>query len=103
MNYIGNENDLNEVTKEGLTIVDFYADWCGPCRMLSTVLEEFDEEHDDIKIAKVNVDDNRELSMKYKINAIPAVMFFKDGKLVRSEVGFLTKDDISSILEEIAN
>ena len=103
MNYIGSENDLNEVTKEGVTIVDFYADWCGPCRMLATVLEELEEELEEIKIAKVNVDDNRELSIKYNISAIPAVMFFKDGKLVKSEVGFLTRDDIASILEEIVD
>lgn len=102
MNYIANENDLIEVTKEGLTIVDFYADWCGPCRMIAPILEELDEENENIKVAKVNVDENRDLSMKYKISAIPAIMFFKDGKVVRSEVGFMTRDDLLEILEDLA-
>ena len=101
MNYINNEDELNEVTKEGITIVDFYANWCGPCRMLAPVLEELEEERDDLKIAKVDVDEARELAMKYRISAIPALLFFKDGKLSKNEVGFMTKDDLISIINEI--
>ena len=101
MKYINNETELNEVTKEGITIVDFYANWCGPCRMLSPVLEELEEENSGISIAKVDVDEARELAMKYKISAIPALLFFKDGSLVSTEVGFMSKDDLLEILKGI--
>jgi thioredoxin 1 len=101
MKYLNNEVELNEATKEGITIVDFYANWCGPCRMLSPVLEELEEENDNISIAKVDVDEARELAMKYKISAIPALLFFKDGELVSTEVGFMSKDDLLEVLKGI--
>lgn len=101
MEYVNNEEELNEATKTGITIVDFYANWCGPCRMLSPVLEEFEEEREDVKIVKVDVDDARELSMKYRISAIPALLIFKEGNLVKSEVGFMTKDDLTAIVNEV--
>lgn len=101
MKYLNNEVELNEATKEGITIVDFYANWCGPCRMLSPVLEELEEENNNISIAKVDVDEARELAMKYKISAIPALLFFKDGELVSTEVGFMSKDDLLEVLKGI--
>ena len=101
MKYLNNEVELSEATKEGITIVDFYANWCGPCRMLSPVLEELEEENDNISIAKVDVDEARELAMKYKISAIPALLFFKDGELVSTEVGFMSKDDLLEVLKGI--
>ena len=101
MKYINNETELNDITKEGITIVDFYANWCGPCRMLSPVLEELEEENSSISIAKVDVDEARELAMKYKISAIPALLFFKDGNLAATEVGFMSKDDLLEILKGI--
>ena len=101
MKYLNNEVELNEAKKEGITIVDFYANWCGPCRMLSPVLEELEEENDNISIAKVDVDEARKLAMKYKISAIPALLFFKDGELVSTEVGFMSKDDLLEVLKGI--
>ena len=101
MKYLNNEVELSEATKEGITMVDFYANWCGPCRMLSPVLEELEEENDNISIAKVDVDEARELAMKYKISAIPALLFFKDGELVSTEVGFMSKDDLLEVLKGI--
>jgi len=101
MIYIDNEKDLDELVKEGVTIVDFYADWCGPCRMLSTVIDELAFENDTVKFAKVNVDDSADLARKYRISAIPAIFFFKDGKLVKNEVGFKTLDDLKELLEEV--
>ena len=102
MKYIHNEIELNEVTKSGITIVDFYADWCGPCRMISPVLEELADERNDINIVKVDVDEARELAMKYKISAIPAILFFKEGNLAKHEIGFMTKEDLNAIISEIS-
>ena len=101
MNYVTNENELNEIVKEGITIVDFYANWCGPCRMLAPILEELEEERNDVKIVKVDVDDARELSSKYRISAIPALVVFKDGVVVGNEVGFMTKEDLNTMVDRI--
>ena len=101
MIYIDNEKELNKLVEEGVTMVDFYANWCGPCKMLATVIDDLEEEATDVKFAKVNVDDAPELARKYKISAIPALFFFKDGKLVNSELGFKTLDDLKQLLEEV--
>ena len=80
-------NGLEEFNKEVLenkktVLVDFYADWCGPCKALSPTLEELSSEYaDSLEVIKVNVDDNRELATKYNIRGIPAIFFFKDGEV----------------------
>ncbi|MCR5636667.1 MAG: thioredoxin [Clostridiales bacterium] len=76
-------------------LVDFWAAWCGPCQMLAPVVEEIAEEYDDvIKVGKVNVDEQRELSAKYNIESIPTLLVFKDGKIINSSVGFVTKEEL---------
>jgi thioredoxin len=72
-------------------IVDFYADWCGPCKMLSPVLEQLASEHTEIKITKVNVDEEPALAERYRIRGIPYVAMFRDGKLANQVVGYQTK------------
>lgn len=80
-------------------IVDFWAVWCGPCRMLAPVLEEIDEEYGDrVKICKVNVDEEPELANRFRVNAIPALFVFKDGKLVRSSMGYKKKEDVLKLV-----
>ena len=73
-------------------LVDFWASWCGPCKMLAPVVAEIAEEHPEIKVGKVNVDDEGELAQKYGIVSIPTVMFFKDGELKKTSVGFVPKE-----------
>ena len=73
-----------------LVIIDFWANWCGPCKMMGPVLEQLESERDDIAIAKVNVDDAPELCAKYGIMSIPAFLLFKDGQVVKSTVGFMS-------------
>jgi len=84
---------------EKLVIVDFWATWCGPCRMLSPLLDEVEEEMaDKITVVKVNVDDADEIAMRYRIMSIPTLIFFKDGKMVDRSVGAMPK---SSLIEKI--
>ena len=89
----------NEVLKSQETvIVDFYADWCGPCQMIAPILKEISDE-DICKVCKVNVDDEMELAIKYGISSIPALLVFKEGKLVNRAVGYRTKEQILEIIK----
>lgn len=75
-------------------IVDFWASWCGPCRMLSPVVEEISNTEDSVKVCSVNVDDEMELAEKFGISSIPTLLVFKNGQLVNQSVGVIGKDQI---------
>ena len=98
---INSENYEEEVLKSNKpVIVDFYADWCGPCRMMSPIIDEIAEEKADcIKVGKVNVDENRDLAMKYEVMTIPTILIITEGKVEKSFVGVTDK---SAILESIS-
>jgi thioredoxin 1 len=93
-----------EVTKSAQPVlVDFWAEWCGPCKMISPLLDEIAREKaGSIKVAKVNVDENQSLSMRYNVRAIPALLFFKNGNLVDQVVGMMSKKDLLGRLDAIA-
>ncbi len=82
-------------------MVDFWATWCGPCRMIAPVVEQIANENDNIKVGKVNVDEQMELAIKYKIDAIPAILFFKNGELVKKSVGFSEKNELLQIINAL--
>ena len=87
-------NYENEVLKSDKTvIVDFYADWCGPCKMIAPILEEIASEND-IKLCKVNVDNDGELAMGFGIASIPTIFIYKNGEITSRIVGYRTKDEI---------
>ncbi len=84
--------NLDENVKEGLVLLDFYADWCGPCKMIGPVLEQVADENDDIKVVKVNVDENIGLAQQYGVQGIPSLFVLKDGEVVSQKAGFMPKD-----------
>jgi len=96
-------NFTDEVISSDLpVIVDFWATWCGPCRMIAPVIEELASYLDGkAKVGKVNVDEEAELAMEYKIEVIPTLLFFKDGKVVKKTTGVMTKDEILTVLANI--
>lgn len=95
---LGAEHEFEKIIKTGVTLVDFYADWCGPCKMLAPVLEELAKEVD-VTILKVNVDQNPNVAQKYGIMSIPAMYLFKDGEVVAQKVGFQTKEMLKQFIE----
>jgi len=97
----GNDFDEQVLQNEGLTLVDFWAPWCGPCQMLLPILEELSEEiKDDVKICKVNVDENAELASKYQIMSIPAIKIFKNGEIIDEATGMQTKEELIALIEK---
>lgn len=94
--YLEKEN-LEDLVRSGITLVDFYAEWCGPCKMLGSVLEQLEN----VSIVKVNTDTHVELASRFGVMSIPTMIFFKDGKEVRKEVGFKSKEELEKILKEI--
>lgn len=93
------ENFEEEVVNSSLpVIVDFFATWCGPCRMLAPVIEEIACERDDIKVCKIDVDEQEELAIRFGISTIPTVLIFKDGKVVNQSVGFRSKAQLLAMI-----
>lgn len=102
---INKSNFENEVINaDKPVLLDFWASWCGPCKMLSPVLSEIADEYADvIRVAKVNVDDEPELAMKFKVSSIPMLVLFKDGKIISTSVGYRPKDEILNELKLYKN
>ena len=85
---------------EGKVLVDFYADWCGPCRMMSPVIDDIAKELDrTVKVGKVNVDSNQELAIKYDVMSIPTIMVFENGKPIKTFIGVTDKQEILEVLK----
>ena len=89
-----------EVLKSDKTVlVDFWAVWCGPCRMLSPVVDQVAEENPDIKVCKVNVDEEQQLAIKYGVMSIPTLLVFKGGELVNQSVGAIPKEEVLNLIK----
>lgn len=92
------DSDFKAATANGVTITDFWATWCGPCRMQSPVLEALSDEVDNVEFVKMDVDENPETPAEFGIRAIPTLLVQKDGEVVERLTGFHTKDQLANVL-----
>ena len=101
---IDDQNFTSEVLKsKNLVLVDFWAEWCGPCKQLLPILEQVSfEAHDLVKVCKVNIDENPDAPTKYGVRSIPTMMLFKDGNVVSTKIGALPKSSILDWIKEFA-
>ena len=93
-----NEEVLN---KKGIVLVDVFATWCGPCNMLSPIVDNLAEEVTDIDVAKIDVDENNEVAQKYGVMSVPTLLLFKDGELMDKSVGFQSKEQILDMIAKV--
>lgn len=93
-----NASEFDEEVKSGVTVVDFFATWCAPCRMMGMILEEVSEEHPEFNIVKVDVDQNEALARKFGIMSIPTIVIMRDGKQVEKHVGLMQKEDLVDLV-----
>ena len=91
-------NNFSTQISANTTLVDFYADWCGPCKMIAPIVEEIANERADITVGKVNVDNDAEIAIKYGVQSIPTLIVFKDGIETARVVGYRQKEDILAML-----
>lgn len=91
-----NEDNFEKSVKKGISIVDFWAIWCGPCRLMGPIVEEIAKEMTDINVYKLNVDDHPELTAKFNIMSIPTIIIFKDGEEVDQTVGVVSKSVLAN-------
>jgi len=89
---IVNSDEFKEATKSGLVLVDFFANWCGPCKMMGPVLEEIENEIEELTVLKVDTDENGALAVQFGVQSIPNMILFKDGQVVDQLIGFTPKD-----------
>ncbi|MBR5817915.1 MAG: thioredoxin [Clostridia bacterium] len=95
------ENFKSEVEESSvLSVIDLYADWCGPCKMLSPILEELEREYPNVKFFKINVDEEEELAREFRVKSIPMVAFVKDNTFLDFSVGYVPKESLAELIEQ---
>lgn len=98
---ITSENFKSEVLESSQKVlIDFYADWCDPCKMMGPVVEEIAEEHSDVKVVKIDVDNAEDIAIKYQIMSIPTLVVVKDGQEVYRSIGLISKEKIEELIEK---
>lgn len=96
------ESNFDETIKDGVVLVDFWATWCGPCRMLAPTIEELAEDYEGkVKVCKLDVDENQSIAMRFKVMSIPTVFVFKNGEPVKKIIGLSDKDEYAEVLDSL--
>ncbi len=90
--------DAEVLKAEGTVLIDFWASWCGPCRMLSPIVDEVAEAHPDLKVGKINIDEEPELAERFGVMSIPTLMVFRNGEKIKDSVGVVPKEQIEALL-----
>lgn len=96
-----NKENFDEKTKQGNSMVDFFADWCGPCQMMEPIFEKISKEPSDVNFFRVDVDNNKEIAGIYAVRSIPTLVFIKDGKEVDRHLGLLNEDALKEKIKEV--
>ena len=96
----GSEETFKNDIKDGVVLVDFFATWCGPCKMLSPILEDLANDRNSLKIVKMDVDENPNIAKEYGIMSVPTLILFKDGVEIAKQTGFLPKDSLQNWINE---
>lgn len=99
MKYIEKIEEFDEIIKNDLVLVDFYATWCGPCQMLSPILEELEKENKNLTIVKIDVDKNETLARSHGVMSIPTIEIYKEGTLTNKQIGYLSKEELQDLLK----
>ncbi len=94
-------NEFDATISSGIVLVDFFANWCGPCKMLSPVLEKVSNDYPNIHFVKLDVDKSGDIAMRYQVQSIPTLLVFKDGNLVERQVGFAGEPQLRNLLNRI--
>lgn len=103
MTKLDKNNFKETIDNDNYILVDFWAEWCGPCKMIAPVLEDISKERTDVVIAKLNVDDNQQIAIDYGVQSIPTLILFKNGKIIDKKIGVLPKKTINEFLDKEIN
>ena len=95
-----NEKEFQATVSSGVVLVDFFANWCGPCKMVGPILEKIDPEFPTIEFVKVDVNQSQSLAMQFQVQSIPTILIFKDGQVVERQVGFSGEPQLKKMLEK---
>lgn len=94
-----NESEFVNEVREGLVLIDFYAEWCGPCQKISKILEQINKENRNVKVVKVNIEDSRSLASYFQVQSIPTLVLLRDGEFINKMIGFNPKKKIEEFIE----